>query len=138
MFRDVQKTSTLDVNIDDMETIKHLSELFSEPEVKNIQWAESPVKEITHDQTDSQKYQQSHLINEERSGLDEDIVNMTTDQPDNHENEMKEHKSIKHATEAESIVEFYASIGDVLHFPKFEDLKNKIIVKPMELIGDCR
>ena len=95
-------------------------------------------QEITNDQTDSQKYQQSELINEERSDLDEDIVTLTTDQPDNQENVMKDQKSIKNETEAESIVEFYASIGDVLHFPKFEDLKNRIIVKPMELIGDCR
>ena len=147
MFKEVQKTSTLDVKNDEMETIKHLSKLFSEPGVKNIQWAESTVTDITHDQKDSQKLQHSQLKNEETVDLeesevetseDEDIAKMTADQPENHDIEMKEHKPIKQVTEAESIVEFYASIGDVLHFPKFEDLKNKVIVKPMELVGDCR
>ena len=148
--RELHKTSTLDVKKEEMETIKHLSELLSEPGVKKIQWVESTVTDITHDQKESKKQKHSELINEERSDFeesevesksekeDDDIANMTSDQPDNYEKEMKEHKPIKQVTEAESIVEFYASIGDVLHFPKFADLKNKIIVKPMEPIGDCR
>jgi hypothetical protein len=108
--------------------------------VKTIKWTEVKVNHTTNVQTEQSEQINSKTSESENSEVEtqaKDNLEMPTKKADNDQNEVNE-QATEQTSELENIVRFYAGIGDVLHFPQFDNLKTTIIAQPMDFIRYCR
>ena len=111
---------------------------------KDVKETTQNLAEVTHDETSD-----SNPAALTDSAISSSLSSQTTESsvfaptvPRNFEtieDQSESEKAPSVDTEAAKLVlDFFASLGEIIIFPNVEKLKEKVITKPMEFIKDCR